>query len=138
MRIEMTDLLANPLVLRAAVVGLFGGIGLSLTFIYSRRGPLIFPVYAALLAALALLLAQQSTIAFGLRTAAAFVGFTVATLISYVTVGIHANRNRETLVAEGRLAANARGLSLVGHLWRWALLLSIGMVASAGVAFVSG
>ena len=43
---------ALPLVLRAGVVGIFGGAGLVLTQMYSRRGPLIFPVYAAILAAL--------------------------------------------------------------------------------------
>ena len=31
----------------------------------------------------------------------------------------------------------AKGVSALGHLWRWALLLSIGTLASAAVAFVS-
>jgi hypothetical protein len=53
----VTDLIADPLVVRAAAVGAFGGVGLALTSIYSRRGPLIFPGYAALLVVLALLLA---------------------------------------------------------------------------------
>src|SRR5262245_60257873 len=122
----MKDLVSNPLVLRAAVVGLFGGVGLSLTSIYSRRGPLIFPVYAALLACLALLLARHSQSSFGLRTASALVGFTTATLMSYVTVGVLARRHREVLVAEGRLLPNSGGVSALGHLCRWALLLGIG------------
>jgi hypothetical protein len=133
----MKVLFANPLVLRAAVIGLFGGFGLSLTSIYSRRGPMIFPVYAALLASLALLLARQSQVSFGLRTTAAFVGFTIASLIAYVTVVILADRSREALVAQGRLHRSAKGVSALGHLWRWALLLSIGTLASAAVAFVS-
>lgn len=133
----MKDLLANPLVLRAAVVGLFGGVGLSLTSIYSRRGPLIFPVYAALLASLALLLARRSQSSFGLRTTAAFVGFIIASLMSYVTVGVLASRQRETLAAQGRLPPNSGGVSALGHLWRWALLLGIGTITSAAIAFVS-
>ncbi|HSQ31455.1 MAG TPA: hypothetical protein VLN49_16480 [Gemmatimonadaceae bacterium] len=134
----MKDLLANPLVLRAAVVGLFGGVGLSLTSIYSRRGPLIYPVYAALLPSLALLLARQSQSSFALRTTAAFVGFTVATLMSYITVGVLASRHREVFVAQGRLAPNSGGVSPLGHVWRWALLSGIGIIASAAIAFVSG
>ena len=40
--------------LQAAVIGVFGGAALVLTQLYSRRGPMIYPVYAAiLLAALA-------------------------------------------------------------------------------------
>jgi len=37
----MIELLANPLVPRAVVVGILGGVGLALTSIYSRRGPMM-------------------------------------------------------------------------------------------------
>jgi hypothetical protein len=133
----MRDLISNPLVLRAVVVGVFGGVGLSLTSIYSRRGPLIYPVYAALLAALAMVLARRSQMAYDVRVLAALVGFTTASLILYVTVGILAGRQRAALVAEGRLKPGAKGVSLLGHVWRWGFLLSIGGIVSAALAFVS-
>ena len=133
----MKDLIANPLVARALVVGIFGGAGLSLTSIYSRRGPMIYPVYAALLAALTMLLARHAQLTYGVRVTAALVGFATATLMSYVTVGVLANRQREVLVAEGRLPHNARGVSLLGHVWRWAFLLGTGAIVSAALAFIS-
>jgi hypothetical protein len=133
----MRDFIANPLVLRAMVVGVFGGVGLSLTSIYSRRGPLIYAVYAALLAALAVLLARRSQMPYDVRVLAALVGFTTASVISYVTVGILARRRRAALVAEGRLQPGATGVSLLGHVWRWGFLLSIGVIVSAALAFVS-
>ena len=43
-----TELVAHPAFPRALVVGLFGGAGLALTTIYSRRGPLIYPALADL------------------------------------------------------------------------------------------
>jgi hypothetical protein len=133
----MKNLIANPLLARALVVGIFGGIGLSLTSIYSRRGPMIYPVYAALLAALALLLARHSQTPYLVRASAALVGFATATFISYVTVGVLANRQRDALVAEGRLPRNAAGVSLLGHAGRWAFLLGAGAMVSAALAFIS-
>ena len=101
----MKDLIANPLVARALVVGIFGGIGLSLTSIYSRRGPMIYPVYAALLAALTLLLARYSQLSYSIRASAALVGFATATFISYLTVGVLANRQRDRLSLRGACLA---------------------------------
>ena len=43
------ELLVNPALPRALAVGAFGGVGLVLTVVYSRRGPMIFVSYAALL-----------------------------------------------------------------------------------------
>jgi hypothetical protein len=133
----MKDLIANPLVARALVIGIFGGVGLALTLIYSRRGPTIYRVYAALLAALTMLLARHSELSYASRVAAALVGFVTATLASYVTAGILASRQREALIAEGRLPRGAHGVSLVGHAWRWAFLLSTGALVSAALAFIS-
>ena len=130
--------LAHLLLLRAAVVGVFGGAGLSLTAIYSRRGPLIYPVYAALLAALTVLLGHHSDISYAFRLVAGLVGFTVATFLLYVTVVVLARRGRAALVAEGRLTAVPRGPSALGHVWRWAFVLAIGSLISAAMAFVSG
>lgn len=131
------ELLSNPAVPRALVVGAFGGAGLILTMTYSRRGPLIYPVYAALLAALALLLARYSSVPFAGRFAAAFAGVAVATALAYIATGVHASRARERLQREGRLPPNPLGISALGHLWRLSGLVALGMIASAGVAFLA-
>ena len=136
---DLVSLFSNPALPRAIVVGLLGGAGLALTSIYSRRGPLIYPVYAAILAALALLLARYSTIAYSDRLVAALTGFCVASAALYVTSVVLADRARRRLVADGRLPASAltfRG-SVIGHAWRIAVLLAIGTLVSAGVAFIA-
>jgi hypothetical protein len=121
------------------VLGLFGGAGLALTAIYSRRGPLIYPVYASLLAALALLLDRYADMSFAERFGAALGGFIVASAALYVTVVVLSDRQRRRLVAEGRLTASALGwrLPLWGHAWRVAFLLVVGAIASAGVAYIA-
>jgi hypothetical protein len=132
-------ILLNPALARAAVIGAFGGAGLALTATYSRRGPLIYPVYAAILAALAILLSRYPDLPYLGRVLAAFVGFCVATAAAYVAVGLLSRRARRRLVASGRLPATALQfrLSIVGHAWRIALLLVIGTIVSAGIAFVA-
>jgi hypothetical protein len=116
--------------LRALVLGAFGGIGLALTTMYSRRGPSIFPVYAAFLAFLAVLLARYADMAFPIRLSAAMAGFVVASAIHYVTVVISANRERRRL-------GLTENVPFLGHLWRLSLLFIAGFIASAGVAFVA-
>jgi hypothetical protein len=136
---SVVAIVLNPAVSRAAVLGAFGGAGLALTSLYSRRGPMIYPVYAAILAALAVLLSRYSDLPYLSRVFAALVGFCVATAASYVTVGILADRQRRLLVAQGRLPASALHvrLSIAGHAWRIGALLTIGTIASAGVAFIA-
>jgi len=56
----VTQLFEYPALSRAIVVGLFCGVGLALTVFYSRRGPAIFALYAAFLAAVTLLLKAPS------------------------------------------------------------------------------
>ena len=134
----LDDLLANPALPRAIVVGLFGGVGLACTVIYSRRGPLILPVYAALLGALALLLARHDTLSYAARLVAALAGFLTASLLLYVAVGVQARESRVRLQREGRLPPGPTpGLSPLGHAWRLGFLLAVGTVVSAGVAFVA-
>ena len=135
----MESMLSNPALARAVVLGLFGGAGLALASIYGRRGPLIYPVYAALLAALAVLLARYPSMTYIERLVAAFIGFGVASASLYVTTGILAARDRRRLVAEGRLPASALTfrLSCIGHAWRIGFLIAVGTLVSAGVAFVA-
>jgi hypothetical protein len=136
---DLSELWANAVFSRAVVLGLFGGVGLVLTVVYSRRGPLIYPVYAALLAALALLVARYPGISYAGRFGAALAGFLVASGALYVAVGILADRQRRRLVAQGRLPASAleARLSLGGHAWRLGFLLAVGTIASAGIAYIA-
>jgi hypothetical protein len=133
-------LLLNPAVSRAMLIGVFGGACLAFTVMYSRRGPLVLPVYGALLTALTLLLARYPTASYVGRFVAALSGLCVAGGFLYVTVAIAAGRDRQRLVAEGRLAASAlqARLGLAGHAWRILLLLTVSTLASAAVAFVAG
>ena len=131
------ELLANPAFPRAIVVGVFGGAGLALTMIYSGRGPLIYPVYAALLTALALLLARYDAMLLVERFAAALVGFLVASAILYITVGIRSDQQRRRLLVQGRLSATSGRLPLWGHTWRLAFLLAVGVITSAGIAYIT-
>jgi hypothetical protein len=126
----VSELVTHPMFLRAVVLGAFGGIGLTLTTMYSRRGPLIFPVYAAFLGSLAVLLARYEGIAFPIRLSAAMAGFVVAAAIHYVAVGISANRER-------RRMGLTENVPFLGHLWRLSLLSMAGFIASAGVAFIA-
>jgi hypothetical protein len=128
----------NPLLLRALVVGMIGGAALVLTMAYSRRGPMILPVYAGLLIALAFIAARFETVAYMPRLVAVFAAFCLASAELYVAAVILAGRERKRLVARGRLPASAlrHRLPLGGHVWRVAALAGAGIVLSAVVAFV--
>lgn len=134
-----TEVITTPLLMRALVLGLFGGAGLALTAIYSRRGPLIYPVYAAFLAALGLLLARHAALAFATRAASALSAFLIASAVLYVTVAILARDQRRRLVAEGELRESAlhAHLSIWGHIWRMGFLAIVGGVVSSALAFIS-
>src|SRR5438128_1122773 len=93
---------------------------LVLTVVYSRRGPMIFVPYAALLAALTLLLSKFGQLPYASRFAAACAAFAIATVPVYVAVGVLGKRQRERLRREGRLSAEPppAGFALWGHAWR--------------------
>lgn len=119
------SVLLNPLFPRAVVIGGFGAVGLALTVIYSRRGPLILPVYAAVLGALALPLARYAELPYATRVIAALAGFGVASAGLYVASYRMAELNRRQLVAEDRLPESALSarISVAGHAWRIGFLL---------------
>src|SRR5205814_9011952 len=93
-RMTSADFVINPALPRLLVLGALGGVGLTLTAVYSRRGPLIFPVYAAILGTLALLLARYSDLSFAVRFTAALASFLLASSMLYVTVGVLSSRDR--------------------------------------------
>ncbi len=117
---------------RALVIGAFGGAGLVLTQVYSRRGPLIFPVYAALLAALALSRARAAHLGFSPRFLIALSATVLATTIAFVATLILAARVRRRLKREGRQLAPGRA-----PVWGLPLVVLILVTGSAGVAYVS-
>jgi hypothetical protein len=122
------------------VVGLFGGMGLVATELWSRRGPRIFIPYAALLFVLGLVLTRYAGEPFSTRFVGAMAGFLIASVPLYYTVGRMAALQRVMLVRKGRLPPEALywRLSVAGHVWRLGVLVVIGAALSAGVAYVAG
>jgi len=118
--------------LQTAVIGVFGGAGLVLTQLYSRRGPLIYPVYAAMLFVLALSLTRAAGLGFASRFLAALVGMLISTAIAMVGIGVFAEGTRRALLASGRPLAP-------GGIPAWAapLLLLLLSTVSAAAAYVS-
>jgi hypothetical protein len=115
--------------LQTAVIGAFGGAGLVLTQLYSRRGPLIYPVYAAILFVLALSLTRATGLGFASRFLAALVGMLISTTIAMVgTVA----RSHPGLLESGRPLAPGRIPS-----WAAPLLLLLLSTVSAAAAYVS-
>src|SRR5262245_13393323 len=133
-------MLMNPLLPRAIVLGIFGGVALALTPMFTRRGPMIFPVYAALLVALGFQAARYPTVTYAARAVAIFAGYCVASLALYIASGVLADRDRRRLVDEGRLPASALAvrISFMGHAWRLGAVAGVGLALSAGVAFLAG
>jgi hypothetical protein len=121
-----------PALSRALVIGLFGGAGLVLTQLYTRRGPLIYPVYAALLFALALSLARTPSLGFTARLVVIFAAVLLSTLAALVTTIVLGNRERTRLRESGRRFAPGRAPA-----WGFPLILLVLVVVSAGVAYVS-
>jgi len=133
----LDELLLNPAFPRAIVLGLFGGAALALTVTYSRRGPMIFLPYAALLAATGLLLSRYPQLPYADRFAATLAALAVATIPLYVAVGVLAGRARARLRREGKLPPHGRGMSVWGRTWRLGSLVVVGVIVSAGVAYVA-
>ena len=91
-----------PLVSRSIVVGLLGGAGLVLTHLYSRRGPLIYPVYAAILATLAFVSARFEGLPYLAHLSAVLAGMFVATAVAFAAVLHSGARQRRQLRESGR------------------------------------
>ena len=129
----MTELIAwLPFLARAAVLGFIGGVGLVLTQVFSRRGPLILPVYAAVLAALALLGARFPQLPYSAHFSAILIGMVVATALALIAVIVRGGRERRALAASGR------ELHPGGAPWWGFPAIAAAIVASsAAVAFIS-
>src|SRR3954469_10543208 len=88
--------------LQAAVIGVFGGAGLVLTQLYSRRGPMIYPVYAAILFVLTLSLTRATSLGFVSRFLAALAAMVISTAIAMAGIVVLGARTRRALLASGR------------------------------------
>lgn len=121
-----------PALSRALVIGVFGGAGLVLTQIYSRRGPLIYPVYAAILFVLGLSLARTPSLGFTARLLIALAAVLLSTLASLVTTIVRGNQERQRLREAGTIFAPGGA-----PVWGFPVILFVLVVASAGVAYVS-
>ena len=128
----MSDFSASvPLLTRAILIGALGGIGLILTQVYSRRGPLLFPVYAGILASLALVTTRFTAVPFSAAFVSVLAGMTVATMLALASVLVIGGKQRRKAVARGRVVKQEGPP-------RWAFpvtALSL-VVSSAAVAFV--
>jgi hypothetical protein len=117
---------------RALVLGAFGGAALVLTQLYSRRGPLIYPVYAGILFALGLFLSRATGLSYGARLIVCFAAVLLSTVITFGATLVLAARARDRLLAEGRTVAPG-----AAPVWGLPLVLLLLVTASAGVAYVS-
>lgn len=121
-----------PLLSRALVVGVFGGAGLVLTHRYSRRGPLVYPVYATILIALGLVSARFAELPYLVHFLGNLGGLFTASAIAVVAVITRGNIERE------RLRNSGKTLGPGGSPW-WGLpsiVLAL-VAASAGAAYLS-
>lgn len=119
----------NPALPSALIVGLFGGVGLVLVRVYTRKGPLVFPVYAAMLFSLALLLSRYDALRLVPRIVAALAALALATSIAFVSVLILASRERRL---------HTGGLPVRGMpRWGLPLVCVLLLLASIGVAYVA-
>jgi len=114
----------QPTLSRALVLGFLGGVALILVTMNSTRGALVYVPYAALLAALAALLARHRALPFKVRFRAGLAGFMAATALLYVYILLWAS-------------PTALSIPLWGHAWRLGLMVAIGAVLCAAIAFVT-
>ena len=119
------------LITQAVVVGSFGGVGLVLGYMFSKRGPIIFPIYAAILFVAALVISQYPGLSFLPRFSALMLSMFIATAMAMVAVVYNTQRVK-------RLRAK-RGLPPVeGRTPWWGAPFVVASVAaaSAGVAIL--
>ena len=121
-----------PALSHALVIGVFGGASLVLTQLYSRRGPLIYPVYAAILFVLGLSLVRTPSLGFGARLVIAFAAVFLSTLFAVGAAIVLGNRQRRRLRESGRPMGKGSA-----PFWGFPLILLALVAASAGVAYLS-
>ena len=129
MAVPVADL--TDVMISALVMGIFGGVGLTLMHAYTRRGPVLYIVYAALLLSTALMLSQYDALPFAVRFLAVLCTLMVASLFLFVRVAMRSSRRERMRVREGKPPLT------VTRPW-WGMPTVVGALAavSAGVALV--
>jgi drug/metabolite transporter superfamily protein YnfA len=101
--------------------GILGGAALITAVSLSRRGPIVFLPYAAIVLVCAALLRAERVQRFGRRFALHFGAFMASSVVLYVFIG---QFQAHTLTK----------ISAQGHAWRLAVIAGIGSVVSLAVA----
>ena len=117
--------------LRALAIGAFGGAGLILTQLYSRRGPAVFPVYSALVVLLGAFLVRASPLGFLRLFIVSFLALMLAVFVSTaggLLIATRVIRAKQVVVRQRRPLSDLLGQVGV-------MVLAIG-VASVGIAYV--
>jgi hypothetical protein len=117
---------------RALVVGVFGGVGLLLGYCFSTRGAIMFPIYAAILAVTALVMAQFPGLSFAVRFGGLMLAMSVATAIALVGVLYNAERQRQARAQRGLPPVEGGGAPW----WSAPFVFASVAAASAGVAML--
>lgn len=102
-------------------LGVIGGVALITIAFLSRRGPMIFLPYTAIVLAGAIYLRLERVRPFTRRLVLSAGSFMIATLILYVFIAVF----------QARTGPN---ISILGHAWRLGLMLVIGGVLAGVVA----
>lgn len=111
---------ARPIAFVASL-GVLGGAALIATVSLSRRGPMIYLPYTAIVLTAAFYLRSEHVQGFATRFGLALGAFMLATVIVYLFIGLY---SAKTLFV----------ISLAGHAWRLALMFGVGALLSAAVA----
>lgn len=107
---------------RGAVGGLAGGGLLVAVASAGFQGPVVYLPYAVLILALAGTASWLHPLERWHRFALVLTGFVAASLVFYLWILLVSN-------------PSALAMPWAGHLWRWGLLLAIGIVLAAAAAF---
>jgi len=118
---SMTEIATRRLLAFMLALGLLGGGALITTVATTRRGPMIFLPYAAIVVVTAVYLRLEHVQHFTRRFTLALGAFMFASVLLYLFIGLFAAK---TLFA----------ISLWGHAWRLGIMLAIGSALSAAVA----
>jgi uncharacterized YccA/Bax inhibitor family protein len=116
---------------RAVVIGVLGGISLLLGYRFSTRGPIMFPIYAAILFVASLVIAQFPGLTFMTRFGVVLLTMIIATMISLAGVIYNAHRR-------DRIRAKKNLPPIEGHAPWWGAPFVLASVAAAsdGVALL--
>ena len=118
---------ARGLLVRVLVLGALGGVGLLLGYRFSKRGPIMFPIYGTILFVAALVIAQFPGLTFPMRFQGVMLTMLVATAIAMAGV--------QAAVQRRLLKRAQRGLPPIdGHAPWWSAPVVLASLAAASAA----